>query len=125
MNESVLIIDDAAVMRKMISIALRAAGYNHIEEADDSTEALYKLKYDVKPTLIIANANMSHMDNTPLIEKIRELPRYKRVPILAVTSSYGKSAVYTDCKKIGADALLKKPFTVKKLYEGIDNVRSI
>ena len=122
MNESVLIVDNTAVIRKMISIALHAAGYGHIEEADDSTEALYKLKYGVKPTLIIADANMSHMDGMALTEKIRELPRHRGVPILAVTSSYGKSSTYTDPKKIGADAVIRKPFTVRELYEVVDNI---
>ena len=122
MNESVLLINNTAVMRKMISIALHAAGYEQIEEADSGTEAIYMLTHGVRPDLIIVDANISYLDGIALTKKIRELPRHKRTPMLAVTSSYGKSSTCTDCNQIGADALLKKPFTVEELYEGVDNV---
>lgn len=122
-DDSVLIVCNPGVIRRMISIALDTAGcYGQMEEAVDGTEAIYKLTHGIKPILIITDADMPCTDGEALVKKVRELPRHRSTPILAVTSSCNKSTACADCEKIGADAVIRKPFTVKELYEVVDNV---
>lgn len=122
MDESIMIVDDTIFIRKMLSIALSAVGYDNIYETDSAREALYKLTHGTRPALIITAADMPQMDGMALPKRIREIPRHRKVPILTLTSSCGRSSTCTDCKEIGADALLKKPFTVEELYEVVESV---
>jgi two-component system chemotaxis response regulator CheY len=45
---SVLVVDDFATMRRIVSKLLREAGFAHFSEADDGAEALRKLEAIVK-----------------------------------------------------------------------------
>ena len=122
-DDSVLIVCNPGVIRRMIAIALDTAGcYGQMEEAVDGTEAIYMLTHGVRPTLIITDTDMPCTDGTTLAKKVRELPRHRGTPILAVTSRCNKSTACADCEKIGADAIIRKPFTVKELYEVVDNL---
>ncbi|MCK4846198.1 MAG: response regulator [Deltaproteobacteria bacterium] len=124
MADTILIVDDTPFMRKIVSLALNAVGYDHIDEAHNAVDAIFMLTHGVKPMLIITGAHMPPMDGLPLAKRIKEIPRHSGTPILAITSTCSGSAACTDCHEIGADALLKKPFTVKELYDVVGNVVS-
>lgn len=122
-TDSVLIACNPGVIRRMIAIALNTAGcYGQMEEAVNGTEAIYMLTHGVRPTLIITDTDTPCTDGTTLAKKIREMPRHRGTPILAVTSSCNRSTACADCEKIGANGILKKPFTVRELYDIVDSL---
>lgn len=106
----ILVVDDADVARRFMTLALRKTGYR-IAEARDGSEALDQLD-GACPDLLITDSTMPGVDGTTLIIEARA--RYPKLPILRVSGSHGHSGiratlpadVRTLDKPFGYDALL-------------------
>lgn len=91
MAKTILVVDDSASLRQVVSIALKSAGYDVIE-ACDGKDALSKLN-GAKIHLIISDVNMPNMDGITFVKEAKKLPNYKFTPIIMLTteSQEGKS----------------------------------
>ena len=119
MAKSILIVDDSASLRQVVSIALKGAGYD-IVEACDGKDALTKLD-GRKFNLIISDVNMPNMDGISLIKNVRLDAMHRAVPILILTTE-SDSAKKADGKAAGATGWLVKPFSPEKLIELVQRV---
>jgi two-component system chemotaxis response regulator CheY len=119
MAKTVLTVDDAATMRKMISFTLKGAGHE-VLEAGDGVEALNLLKGRTVD-LVISDVNMPNMDGISLIRSLRALPGFARVPVLLLTteSSPEKKA---EGKAAGATGWIVKPFQPEQLLAVVGKV---
>ena len=81
---SILAVDDSASMRQMVSFTLRSSGYDVIE-AVDGQDALDKVG-DRQVDLVLTDQNMPRMDGLTLIRQLRGQDRFKRTPILVLTT---------------------------------------
>ena len=57
----ILLVDDAAFMRKVIKDALSKAGYSDLHEAVDGADAVEKYN-SLKPDLVLMDITMPNMD---------------------------------------------------------------
>ncbi|TXH41563.1 MAG: response regulator, partial [Burkholderiaceae bacterium] len=80
MSKTVMIVDDSASLRQVVSIALKDAGYQ-VLEATDGEDALAKLTGQ-KIHLIISDVNMPRMDGLTFLSKVKQLPSYKFTPVI-------------------------------------------
>ena len=111
---SILAVDDSASMRKMVSFTLRAAGYD-VEEAVDGVDALEKAqarKFDC----VVTDVNMPNKDGITLIRDLRELPDYKFIPMLMLTTESGIEKKQ-EGKAAGATGWMVKPFNPDQLLK--------
>jgi two-component system chemotaxis response regulator CheY len=111
---SILAVDDSASMRKMVSFTLKAAGYE-VEEAEDGVDALEKAKkrtYDC----VVTDVNMPNKDGITLIRDLRQLPQYKHVPMLMLTTESGMDKKQQG-KEAGATGWMVKPFNPDQLLK--------
>lgn len=108
----VLIVDDSATMRDMVSYTLDTAGFK-VVSAVDGVDALEKAD-GLPMDLIITDINMPRMDGIDLIEKLRELAEFKGVPILCLTTETGDDTKNA-AKNAGATGWIQKPFDPDKL----------
>jgi two-component system chemotaxis response regulator CheY len=116
---SILAVDDSASMRQMVSFTLRSSGYEVIE-AVDGQDALDKLaSRDVD--LVLTDQNMPRMDGLTLIRQLRGLERYRRVPILVLTTESGDEMKQAG-RAAGATGWMVKPFDPARLLEVIGKV---
>lgn len=116
MAKTILIVDDSASLRQVVGIALRSAGYEAIEAAD-GVEAL-KLLDGRKINLIISDVNMPNMDGISFVKAAKQLPAYKFVPVIMLTTEAG------DAKKqagqaAGAKAWVVKPFQPAQMLAAV------
>jgi two-component system chemotaxis response regulator CheY len=74
MAKTIMTVDDAATMRKLISYTLTHAGHD-VVEAEDGPTALAKLN-TTSVDLIISDLNMPHMNGVELVRRIRLIPRF-------------------------------------------------
>lgn len=124
--KKVLIVDDAAIMRKLIRVSFEKYGYNQFEEAATGVEALRKMKYFL-PDLITLDINMPDGSGIELIPEFRAL--HPDVKILMITSE-GKGKNVIDSVYAGANQFLVKPFSaetfsnVLNALEGSTRVKS-
>ena len=99
-KKNILIVDDSASVRQVVSISLRHAGYDVIE-GHDGKDALTKLTGQ-KVHLIISDVNMPNM------------PAYKFTPIVMLTTESQESKK-REGQEAGAKAWVVKPFKPEQL----------
>lgn len=116
---NILIVDDSASMRQMVSFTLKAAGYQ-VEEATDGVDALGKAK-SAAYNVVITDVNMPRMDGITLIKELRALPSYKFTPLLMLTTESAADKKQ-EGKTAGATGWMVKPFNPEQLLATIKKV---
>jgi two-component system, chemotaxis family, chemotaxis protein CheY len=119
MTQTILTVDDSRTMRDMLRMALAEAGYNVIQ-AEDGVHGLEVLQ-TAMPDVIVTDINMPKMDGFGLIEAVRKDTRYRRVPILVLTTE-SDTAKKMRAKEAGATGWIVKPFEPTKLIAAIRRV---
>jgi two-component system chemotaxis response regulator CheY len=119
MAKTIITVDDAATMRKLIGFTLRGAGHN-VLEAEDGVRALALLTVrDVD--LVITDINMPNMNGIDLTRKLRMLSRHRSTPILVVTTE-SDGTVKSQAKAAGATGWILKPFQPDQLVAVVGKV---
>ena len=112
MSKTVLIVDDSASMRQLVTFTLKNAGFNVIDAIDgqDGLDKFSRIKID----LVITDLNMPVMDGIEMIRQIRSSGSQNFVPIvLLTTESQEKKKV--EGKQAGATGWIVKPFKPEQL----------
>jgi two-component system chemotaxis response regulator CheY len=119
MNGTVLVVDDSAMMRKVILRILKMADvdFEIALEAGDGLQALTILR-DNRVTLIMCDINMPTMSGLELLEKIKEEKLAVGVPIVMVTTESGEPQV-RQAILAGARGYIRKPFTVEHIKNNV------
>ncbi|SFV37189.1 response regulator [Hyphomicrobium facile] len=119
MMQTILTVDDSRTMRDMLKMALAEAGFN-VVQAVDGVHGLEVLQTSM-PDVIVTDINMPKMDGFGLIEAVRKDSRYRRVPILVLTTE-SDAAKKARAKEAGATGWIVKPFEPTKLIAAIRRV---
>ena len=117
-NMKILVVDDFSTMRRIIKNILREIGYNNVDEADDGTTALEKLRTG-KFDFVVTDWNMPNMPGIDLLKHIRQDDSLKNTPVLMVTAESAKENVVT-AVQAGVNNYIVKLFTAAALKERID-----
>ena len=110
----ILVIDDNAVAREVMSDMLESSGYE-VVSASSATEAL-TLSVDDRIGLVLTDIVMPDMSGLELLDAIR-LHR-PNLPIVLVTGANTRDNL-TEALRRGADGLVAKPFTREELDEAL------
>jgi two-component system, chemotaxis family, chemotaxis protein CheY len=113
-----LIVDDSAVMRKVLIGALARANITDIDQAADGAEAVaatQAAEYD----LVLMDWNMPNMLGIDAVKAIRA--NGKKMPIIMVTTEAEKTRVI-DALKAGASNYVIKPFEPATIVTKIQEV---
>lgn len=105
-NKTILVVDDSAVMRQLISAILEEEGYR-VLLAEDGRTALEHVR-QAEVHLVLTDWTMIPMDGCELTRQLRLLPDYAHVPIL-VLSTVSSGASKAEARKAGASGWLGKP----------------
>lgn len=118
----VLIIDDDAAMRRMMSRVLTDARHQVIE-ASDGRDGIRKFRAEA-PEIIVTDIVMPEQEGIQTIREIRAAG--STVGIIAISGGGGDDgALYlTIAEELGADAVLQKPFRLAELVAVIDRMLS-
>ncbi|MDQ8181256.1 response regulator [Pelagicoccus sp. SDUM812005] len=117
--KTIITVDDASTIRKMVGFTLKSAGHQVLEAAD-GLEAYEKLK-GKSVDLVITDVNMPRMDGIELTRKLRALPAYSRVPIVLLTTEAG-AAKKSEGRAAGATGWIVKPFSQDQLLALVSRV---
>ena len=109
---TVLVIEDYADTRELISSVLRRAGY-HVIEAEDGVEGLLKASSSY-PDLVIMDLALPEMDGVETSRRIHQMPKLSRTPIFVVSALLTKE-VEADARAAGCIEVFAKPFEVEEL----------
>jgi two-component system, chemotaxis family, chemotaxis protein CheY len=114
MAKTLLIVDDSASMRQLITFTIKEAGHE-VLLAENGRDALEKLK-SAKADMVITDLNMPEMDGITLITELRKMPDYKFIPILMLTTE-SQVAKREEGRAVGASGWIVKPFSSEKFLE--------
>ncbi|MEK9870590.1 MAG: response regulator [Gammaproteobacteria bacterium] len=115
----VLIVDDSASIRMLLSKTLEDTGYC-VTDAENGKAAL-EVAQQGNFDLVITDVNMPEMDGLRLVENLRKLPAYRMKPILVLSTEYSQEMKQKG-KEAGATGWLVKPFDPQKMVEVVNKV---
>jgi len=113
-SKTILVVDDADFIRRLISIILTIDGYTVIE-ADNGKEALDILG-KTRVDIIITDLNMPVMDGIELVSVMRSEPAYKHIPVVMLTSEFLESRKQKAFDS-GINEWVPKPYITSKLRD--------
>lgn len=119
MSKTILVVDDSASLRQIVSIALKGAGYEVVEAADGQ-EALNLLD-GRKINLIVSDVNMPVMDGITMVTEIKKNPNYKFTPIIMLTTE-SQDDMKTKGKEAGVRAWVVKPFKPEQMLDAVSKL---
>ena len=121
-NLKVLAIDDSRTMRNLVRATLEGAGFD-VETAEDGEVGVASVS-DADPDVIITDIDMPNLDGFGVITAVRQMPQYRSVPILVLTTESDHS-LKVRARDSGATGWIVKPFEDSKLIAAIRRVARI
>ena len=107
MSKRVLVVEDSAVIQRLIGVCLRPAGVV-VETRDDGPSGLEAALED-PPDLVILDVGLPRMDGWEVLERIRSDVRTRELKVLVLTA-HAQEETRERADRGGADAFLTKPF---------------
>ena len=118
-SKTILAVDDSPSIRQMVAFTLTGAGYSVIEAVDG--EDGFAKANACKAHLVLTDQNMPNSDGLSLIRRLRQLPDYRTIPILVLTTEAGDE-MKTKGRAAGATGWIVKPFDPAKLLAVVQKV---
>lgn len=115
MSPTVMIVDDALFMRKILRGILEENGYQVVAEAASGIETMRRL-HDHSPDIIILDIILPDANGLDLLTSIFSASPSSRV---AICSAIGQEQVIRKAFDLGAQAFIQKPFTSEKVVNAL------
>jgi two-component system chemotaxis sensor kinase CheA len=91
-DRSLLLVDDSAFFRNMLSPVLKAAGYD-VTAVSSAHEALMLLKKGRRFDALVTDIDMPDMDGFELAEAVRGEQKFGEIPIIGLSSSASPESI--------------------------------
>jgi two-component system, chemotaxis family, chemotaxis protein CheY len=112
----ILVVDDAAFMRKMVTDALTKGGHEVIGEAGNGAEAVEQYQ-TLKPDLTTLDITMPEKDGLSALKDIMALDPSAKV---IMCSALGQEAKVIESIRSGAKDFVVKPFQQDRVLAALD-----
>lgn len=120
MAKKILVVDDASMIRNLVSKTAVEAGYEVLTAAD-GTEGLEVLSNHSDINIIFSDVNMPKMGGLEMVENIRKNPQNEFLPIVMLTTEK-KEELKLRAKSLGVKAWLVKPFNQHKFLNVLEKI---
>lgn len=119
MNAKVLLCDDEVHIVRAAEFKLARAGYR-VQCAADGQEAWEKIERD-RPDLLITDLQMPRLDGLALIERLRQRPDTRGMPVIVLTAKGFELKPQELAEKWGVLAVVGKPFSPRELLRLVES----
>jgi two-component system chemotaxis response regulator CheY len=110
----ILTVDDSRIMRKIMSGAIEALGFQ-VLEAGDGAECLAQVEAHIEEVcLILMDWNMPNMDGLTALKRLKASELTNTIPVMMVTTE-GERGKMVEAIRAGAANYLAKPFAEEDL----------
>jgi CheY-like chemotaxis protein len=113
----ILVVDDDAAVRSVVTEALLENGYQ-VDAACNGRQALAAFCKH-RPDALVLDLEMPIMDGPTLMRTLRERTKWGRVPLVVVSGNVGAAEAGP---RLGAQACLNKPFELSELLHSVEQV---
>ena len=114
---TILYVEDNQDNRKLVRRVLEADGYA-VDEAKNAQEALVYLNIK-PPALILMDISMPDMDGYTLTTKIKAMPEFAKIPIIAMTANVMRGDRERSLEA-GCDGYIQKPIDIDTLTQQVE-----
>ena len=109
----VLVVDDSAIMRKVITQILEMLGHDSVPAAN-GLDAFERLKEHEDVRLILLDWNMPEMNGIEFLREIKTRPGLSEIPVIMLTTESERRKMI-EAIEAGAKHYLTKPFQPETL----------
>jgi two-component system chemotaxis response regulator CheY len=109
----VLVVDDSAIMRKVIEQILEMLGHESVPAAN-GLDAFERLKEHSDVRLILLDWNMPEMNGIEFLRAVKEMPGLAEIPVIMLTTESERRKMI-EAIEAGAKHYLTKPFQPETL----------
>lgn len=118
---ALLVVDDSATFRHVLSSSLERAGYQ-VLQAHDGLDAIAKLRQSPnKPVVVICDVEMPRLNGYQFLMQKAQDPETEKIPVVMLTSRSGEKHQKIAIE-LGASAYMTKPFDQKQLLETVNRL---
>ena len=114
-----MVVDDFGNTRDLVAHTLSEANYQ-VLKASDGQEAI-RLFNGQEIDLLITDLHMPRMNGFELIEEVKKIEQYKKIPIVMLTTEVSKDKKLK-AKKLGITGWIQKPFQMFKFLKTIGKI---
>ena len=114
---TVLVVDDSALIRKVLIRMLDENGYQVVGEATNGAEGV-ELYKELNPDIVTLDITMPVMDGVTALKQIKE---YDPEAMVAMISAAGQKDKLMDALKEGAELFFTKPFNEQEVISSLKN----
>ena len=107
MGQRVLVVEDSAVIRRLIEVCLRPADLEVVMR-EDGPSGLAAAQSE-NPDLLVLDIGLPEMDGWQVLDHLRSLPETRTLPVLVLTA-HAEEESRRRADEGGADAFVTKPF---------------
>jgi two-component system chemotaxis response regulator CheY len=115
---TVLLVDDAELVRVNLRKMLNKYGFEVIGEAEDGYMAVKRYQR-LRPDLVTTDITMPGMGGITAIEKIREVDPDAKIVVI---SAMGQLPIIRQAIAAGAKSFINKPFTEEQVIQTLQAV---
>ena len=108
---AVLVVDDDAAIRDMVTMALQDEGYEVVTAVGAQALAVARA---VNPAVILLDIMMPDMDGIEVSRRLRADPATRTIPIIAMSAT---TVLSETASAMHADEHLPKPFELEQLSD--------
>ncbi len=116
MAAKILIVEDEAAIRQMLSMVLTQEGYNSLEVAN--VGAAFEILENLTPDLILLDWMMPGLSGLEFTRRLKKTPNTRSIPIILLTAKSEEEDKVT-ALDAGADDYITKPFSTPELIARI------
>ncbi len=107
MGQRVLVVEDSAVIRRLIEVCLRPADLEVLMR-EDGPSGLAAAQSE-NPDLLVLDIGLPEMDGWQVLDHLRSVPETRTLPVLVLTA-HAEEESRRRADEGGADAFVTKPF---------------
>ena len=111
----IMVVDDAAFMRKMLTDALAGGGHEVVGEAATGTEAVDKF-LELRPEVTTLDITMPEKDG---LEALREILAFDPSARVVMCSALGQESKVLEAIRSGAKDFVVKPFQAERVLAAV------
>ncbi len=112
-----LVVDDFSTMRRIVCNLLKESGFPEVDEAEDGSSALHKLR-NARYDFVVSDINMPNVNGLQLLAEIKKDDKLRHIPVLMVTAEARKEDILL-AAQLGAAGYIIKPFTKAVLEDKV------
>ena len=118
---TVLVVDDAVFMRRMLSDIFKKEGHQVVGEAENAKEAVTLYK-KLKPDFVTLDIIMPEIDKVDSMKAVQEILSFDKQAAILMVSAMGQQQIVVEAIRTGAKDFIVKPFQASNVVNVVNRV---